>query len=207
MSWSASARFARIATRFKRVAMFERVSGLPVAVANTKSCGLPWRASPCRRRARRGARARGRPRGRRRLRSWRRHGEASLGEVDLAPAQREQLADAQAGADRRGEQRVHPRVGHRLAATQSAHGCVEQRLDLLGFEPCALGLGGLEPAASPARGVELDVPVLDRQLKDLREQVKRLVDRALAGVALACSRRSGAHSLSGERAAHGAAHR
>ncbi len=42
--------------------------------------------------------------------------EATLGKVDLSPAQREQLAYAQTGADRRGEQRAGLRVGFRLAA-------------------------------------------------------------------------------------------
>ena len=83
------------------------------------------------------------------------HAQPAAGEVDVAPAQREQLAEAQAGEGERGEDRPprQPAIATRLAVELA--GGVEQRLDVLGaveIRRGGLGLAQLAPTAVDAHG-------------------------------------------------------
>ena len=111
----------------------------------------------------------------------------AAGEVDVAPAQRERLADPHAGEQQRREQRrardrapVDPRLAVELARRR------DQRLDLLGaIERGPHRLSLLQPPALAAGRVAVDQLALDGDVEDLRQPLDRLVDRGRVDRALA----------------------
>ena len=107
------------------------------------------------------------------------------GQVHVAPAQRGQLADAQAREHERRQQR--PSVDEpallivaalELGVSVELSGGAEQRLDVLGaIEPNRGRSLRLQPSPAALRRVRGDQAVLDGDLENLPEAGDRLVDR------------------------------